>query len=32
MDINKRINELYDELVEIRRDFHMYPEGLVKKI
>lgn len=26
MDINKRINELYDELVEIRRDFHMYPE------
>lgn len=26
MDIKKRVDELFDELVEIRRDFHMYPE------
>jgi len=26
MDIFKRIDELYDELVALRRDFHMYPE------
>lgn len=26
MDINKRINEIYDEMVEIRRDFHKHPE------
>ena len=26
MDINKRIDEIFDELVEIRRDFHMNPE------
>ncbi len=25
-DINQRIDELYDELVNLRRDFHMYPE------
>lgn len=26
MDLEKRINEIFNELVEIRRDFHMYPE------
>ncbi len=26
MYINKRINEIYDEIVAIRRDFHMNPE------
>jgi amidohydrolase len=26
MDIDKRVNEIYDELVEIRRDFHRNPE------
>lgn len=26
MDIEKRIDELFHELVEIRRDFHMHPE------
>lgn len=26
MDIKKRVDELFDELVEIRRDFHKYPE------
>ena len=26
MDINKRVEEIYDELVEIRRDFHKNPE------
>ncbi len=26
MDIQKRINEIYEELVEIRRDFHKNPE------
>lgn len=26
MDIEKRIDELFPELLEIRRDFHMYPE------
>ena len=26
MDINKRIEEVYDEIVEIRRDFHKNPE------
>ncbi len=26
MDINKRIEEIFDELVEIRRDFHKHPE------
>lgn len=26
MDIEKRINEIFDELVKIRRDFHMHPE------
>lgn len=26
MDIKKRINEIFDELVSIRRDFHMHPE------
>lgn len=26
MDINDRINQIYDELVNIRRDFHMHPE------
>ncbi|TCO71058.1 M20 metallopeptidase family protein [Marinisporobacter balticus] len=26
MDIQKRVNELFQALVEIRRDFHMYPE------
>ncbi len=26
MDINKRIEEIYDAIVEIRRDFHMNPE------
>lgn len=26
MDIKKRTNELYEELVKIRRDFHMHPE------
>ena len=26
MDIEKRVNELFHQLVEIRRDFHMYPE------
>ncbi len=26
MDINKRIDEIFDELVEIRRDFHKHPE------
>ena len=26
MDIRKRVNEIFDELVEIRRDFHMHPE------
>ncbi len=26
MDINKRIDEIFDELVEIRRDFHKNPE------
>ncbi len=26
MKINKRINEIFPEIVEIRRDFHMYPE------
>ena len=26
MDINKRIDEIYDELVEIRRDLHKNPE------
>lgn len=26
MDIEKRVGEIFDQLVEIRRDFHMYPE------
>ena len=26
MDIKKRVEEIYDELVAIRRDFHMHPE------
>src|SRR5690554_4221763 len=26
MNLEKRVNELFNELVEIRRDFHMYPE------
>lgn len=26
MDIEKRVDELFEELVGIRRDFHMYPE------
>lgn len=26
MNIEKRVNELFHQLVEIRRDFHMYPE------
>ncbi|WP_312699336.1 M20 family metallopeptidase [Sedimentibacter sp.] len=26
MDINKRVEEIFDELVHIRRDFHMNPE------
>ena len=26
MEIENRINEIYDEIVHIRRDFHMYPE------
>jgi len=26
MDIKERIDELFEELVEIRRDFHMHPE------
>lgn len=26
MDINKRVTEIFDELVHIRRDFHMTPE------
>lgn len=26
MDIEKRVDELFHEFVEIRRDFHMYPE------
>lgn len=26
MDIKKRIDELFPELIEIRRDFHMHPE------
>lgn len=26
MDIKKRVSEIYDELVAIRRDFHMHPE------
>lgn len=26
MDIKKRINEIFKELVKIRRDFHMHPE------
>lgn len=26
MNIEKRVNELFQQLVEIRRDFHMYPE------
>ncbi len=26
MDIYKRIDEIFDELVQIRRDFHMHPE------
>lgn len=26
MDINKRIDEIFNEIVEIRRDFHMNPE------
>ncbi len=26
MDLEKRVNEIFHELVEIRRDFHMYPE------
>lgn len=26
MDIKKRVTEIFDELVEIRRDFHRYPE------
>jgi len=26
MDIKKRVEEIYDELVTIRRDFHMHPE------
>lgn len=26
MDIKKRVDELFSELVDIRRDFHMYPE------
>ncbi len=26
MDIRKRANEIYEDLVEIRREFHMYPE------
>ena len=26
MDIKKRIDEIFEELVEIRRDFHMHPE------
>lgn len=26
MDIKKRVDDLFEELIEIRRDFHMYPE------
>lgn len=26
MDIEKRVNEIFEELVTIRRDFHMHPE------
>lgn len=26
MDIERRVNEIFDEIVEIRRNFHMYPE------
>lgn len=26
MNLEKRVNEIFHELVEIRRDFHMYPE------
>lgn len=26
MDIKKRVNQLFDQLVQIRRDFHMHPE------
>lgn len=26
MDINKRVDEIFQELVEIRREFHMHPE------
>ena len=26
MDIRKRVNEIFNELVDIRREFHMYPE------
>lgn len=26
MDLEKRVNEIFDEIVAIRRDFHMYPE------
>lgn len=26
MDIKKRVNEIFQELVEIRREFHMHPE------
>ena len=26
MDIQQRTNEIFDSLVTIRRDFHMYPE------
>lgn len=26
MDLKKRVDELFNELVEIRRDFHMHPE------
>lgn len=32
MDINKRIDEIYDELVEIRRDFHKNPELSQKEL
>ncbi len=26
MDMEKRVNEIFEELIDIRRDFHMYPE------
>ncbi|MCT4593986.1 MAG: amidohydrolase [Anaeromicrobium sp.] len=32
MHIKKRVEEIFDELVQIRRDFHMYPELSGKEI